>query len=137
MKHWPICMKANLNYHWFENNQVYFGRWENWNITVLIYLNSIFKFEMLSLHVVTSAVTDRLTDCTKYNIYFFQINLFQKKTVIVGRRQISTITGLKENSDISDFTCSQLDQFVQNQVNLAFFNQCYLANVMVLKLRVL
>ena len=60
------------------------------------------------------------------------MNLFQKKTVIVGRRQISTITGLKENSDISDFTCSQIDQFVQNQVNLAFFNQCYLANVMVL-----
>ena len=52
--------------------------------------------------------------------------------MIVGRRQISTITGLKENSDISDFTCSQLDQFVQNQVNLAIFNQCYLANVMVL-----
>ena len=92
---------------------------------------------MLSLHVVTSAVTDRLTGCTKYNIYFFQINLFQKKTVIVGRRQISTITGLKENSDISDFTCSQLDQFVQNQVNLAIFNQCYLANVMVLILKVL
>ena len=52
--------------------------------------------------------------------------------MIVGRRKISTITGLKENSDISDFTCSQIDQFVQNQVNLAFFNQCYLANVMVL-----
>ena len=69
-------------------------------------------------------------------MYFFQINLFQKKTVIVGRRQISTITGLKENSDISDFTCSQLDQFVQNQVNLAIFNQCYLANVMVLKVNI-
>ena len=41
---------------------------------------------------------------------------------------------MKENSDISDFTCSQLDQFVQNQVNLAIFNQCYLANVMVLNL---
>ena len=87
---------------------------------------------MSSLHAVTSAVTDRLTDCTKYNIYFFQINLFQKKTVIVGGRQISNITGFEENSESSDFTCSQIDQFVQNQVNLAFFNQCYLANVMVL-----
>ena len=55
--------------------------------------------------------------------------------MIVGRRKISTITGLKENSDISDFTCSQLDQFVQNQVNLAIFNQCHLANVMVLDIK--
>ena len=53
--------------------------------------------------------------------------------MIVGRRQISTITGLKENSDISDFTCYQIDQFVQTQVYLTFFNQCYLANVMVLE----
>ena len=52
--------------------------------------------------------------------------------MIVGRRHISNITGFEENSDSSDFTCSQLDQFVQNQVNLAFFNQCYLANVMVI-----
>ena len=55
--------------------------------------------------------------------------------MIVGRRQISNITGFEENSDSSDFTCSQIDQFVQNQVNLAFFNQCYLANVMVLSLK--
>ena len=56
--------------------------------------------------------------------------------MIVGRRHISNITGFEENSDSSDFTCSQLDQFVQNQVNLAFFNQCYLANVMVLLCKV-
>ena len=48
-----------------------------------------------------------------------------------GKSQTSQV--LKENSDISDFTCYQIDQFVQTQVYLTFFNQCYLANVMVLK----
>ena len=47
-----------------------------------------------------------------------------------GKSQTSQV--LKENSDISDFTCYQIDQFVQTQVYLTFFNQCYLANVMVL-----
>lgn len=41
-----------------------------------------------------------------------------------GKSQTSQV--LKENSDISDFTCYQIDQFVQTQVYLTFFNQCYL-----------
>ena len=52
-----------------------------------------------------------------------------------GKSQTSQV--LKENSDISDFTCYQIDQFVQTQVYLTFFNQCYLANVMVLKFEML
>ena len=59
---------------------------------------------------------------------------FQKKTVQwyleEGKSQTSQV--LKENSDISDFKCYQIDQFVQTQVYLTVFNQCYLANVMVL-----
>ena len=56
--------------------------------------------------------------------------------MIVGRRQISNITGFEENSDSSDFTCSQIDQFVQNHfqsINGIFqpvlFGQCYGVNV--------
>ena len=42
-----------------------------------------------------------------------------------GKSQTSQV--LKENSDISDFTCYryQIDQFVQTQVYLTFFNQCF------------
>ena len=75
-------------------------------------------------------------------IYNLQVKIngildFRRKQWYLEEGKSQTSQVLKENSDISDFTCYQINQFVQTQVYLTFFNQCYLANVMVLLLKLL